>query len=92
MDSVERMGETMLPAMEHFFSCLTEENISSSDYEHAQKVWNKFDMHTMRDYHDLYLQTDVILLADVFEEFRKMSMNYYKLDPLHYYSSPWVEF
>ena len=92
MDWVERMRETSLPAKDEFYSSLSEENISSSDYEHAQKVWAKFDMHSMRDYHDLYLQTDVVLLADVFEEFRTMAMNYYKLDPLHYYSTPGLSF
>src|SRR5688572_10197432 len=86
------MSETSLPTKDEFYSSLSEENISSSDYEHAEKVWSKFDMRSMRDYHDLYLQTDVVLLADVFEEFRTMAMNYYKLDPLHYYSSPGLSF
>ena len=88
MDCVERMKETCLPSQDRFFSRLTDENIGDGDYDHAQDVWSKFDMRTMRNYHDLYLETDVILLADVFEEFRKMSLNYYRLDPLHYVSSP----
>ena len=88
MDCAERMKETTLPAQDQFFSHLTDEHISSQDYSHAQEVWAKFDMHRMHNYHDLYLETDVILLADVFEEFRKMSLNFYKLDPLHYVSSP----
>lgn len=92
MDSIERMTGTTLPPKEEFHSCLSEENISESDYEHAQKVWTKFDKHSMREYHDLYLQSDVTLLADVFEEFRMMALNYYKLDPLHYYSSPGLSF
>ena len=49
-------------------------------------------MRTMKEYHDLYLKCDVVLLADVFEKFRKMSMKSYKLDPLHYVSSPGLSF
>src|SRR5688572_14037886 len=92
MDCAARMDETSLPPQDRFFSRLTDENIGDDDYSHAQVVWSTFDMDTMRHYHDLYLECDVTLLADVFEEFRKMSMNYYKLDPLHYYSSPGLSF
>ena len=53
-----------------------------------QKVWKVFGMKTMRDYHDLYLKTDVLLLADVFEEFRNVCLDNYKLDPAWYYTSP----
>src|SRR5688572_29954288 len=88
MDCAARMDETSLPSQDRFFSRLTDENIGDDDYFHAQVVWSTFDMDTMRHYHDLYLECDVTLLADVFEEYRKMSLNYYKLDPLHYVSSP----
>ena len=51
-------------------------------------VWNRFKKNTMLDYHDLYLKTDVLLMADVFEEFIKTCLEYYGLDPCHYFSSP----
>ena len=92
MTSACRMTERTLPPKGCFFSKLTDEDISHDDYEYAQKIWQTFNMTTMQDYHDLYLKTDVILLADVFESFRAMSLDFYKLDPLHYYSSPGLSF
>jgi len=92
MDGPERMNEPNLPPQDKFFSRLSDSNISDEDYKHAQAVWTKFAMRTMRDYHDLYLKSDVILLANVFEEFRKLCLNYYKLDPVHYFSCPGLSF
>ncbi|CAB4008822.1 uncharacterized transposon-derived, partial [Paramuricea clavata] len=71
MDGFNRLGETSLPPKSKFFSSLTGESINDTDYRRAQNVWNTFDMKTMRDYHDLYLKTDVLLLADIMENFRK---------------------
>ena len=88
MDSLERLDETKLPPKEAFYSKLTGEGISNEDYEHAKKVWEVFDMKTLQDYHDLYNTTDVLLLADVFENFRKICLNNYKLDPAHYFTAP----
>ena len=88
MDSWSRFDETCLPPKEAFYSALVESNISDSDYEHAKNVWTTFGCQNLGDYHDLYLKTDVLLLADVFEIFRKTCMNQYGLDPAHYYSSP----
>ena len=88
MDGLRRLDETYLPPVECFYSKLNDENISTDDYTHACKVWDIFNMKTMRDYHDLYQKTDVLLLADVFEEFRKVCLDKYKLDPAWYYSSP----
>ena len=88
MDSWERFRETQLPDMDEFFSTLTDEDITEADYEHAQKVWEVFECETLADYHDLYLKTDTLLLADVFENFRNMCLKQYKLDPAHYYTSP----
>jgi hypothetical protein len=90
--SVCRMTERTLPPKSCFYSKLTDEDITQDGYEYAQKLWQAFDMQTMQDYHDLYLQTDVVLLADVFEYFRAMSLDFYKLDPRHHYRSPGLSF
>ncbi|CAB4009275.1 Gastrula zinc finger [Paramuricea clavata] len=65
-----------------------ESEVKEEDYQRAQKVWDHFKMKTMRDYHDLYLETDVLLLADVFENFRRTCLESYELDPAHYVSTP----
>ena len=88
MDSWQCFGEPRLPPKEAFYSKLTDEHISVEDYTHAQKVWNAFDCRTLGDYTDLYCRTDVLLLADVFETFRKTCQKQYGLDPAHYYTSP----
>jgi hypothetical protein len=88
MNEFNKLGETSLPPKSKFFSSLTNENISDADYKRAQDVWNTFNMKTMRDYHDLYLKTDVLLLADVMENFRKVCRTNYGLDPLWYYTAP----
>ena len=67
---------------------MNREGISDEDYQHAQNVWKKFNMTNMGEYHDLYLKTDVLLLADVFEGFRKLCELHYKLDPAHYHTTP----
>ena len=71
-----------------FYSQLQEEGISDEDYAHAQKVWDVFHCNTFGEYHDLYLKTDVLLLADVFENFRNVCLTTYELDPTHYYTAP----
>ena len=88
VDCLNKLLETKLPPKEAFYSLLNDEGISDEDYEHAQNVWKEFRMKSMRDYHDLYLKTDVLLLADVFEEFRNVCLDNYKLDPTWYYTSP----
>ena len=67
---------------------LFKDNISKTDYLRALKVWKVFKIKNMVEYHNLYLKTDVLLLADVFEKFIKTCLKYYKFDPLHYFSSP----
>ena len=67
---------------------MNDEDISDSDHQHALNVWNALNCKTIRDCHDLYLKSDVLLLADVFENFRKTCLKHYKLDPAHYYTSP----
>ena len=87
MDSFDKFNEK-LPSKEEFYSLLNDEHISDKDYEHAQNVWNTFYLNNMGDFHDLYLRSDVLLLTDVFENFRKIRLEYYKLDPCHYFTSP----
>ena len=88
MNSLERFKENKLPPKEAFYSRLTGEGISNEDYEHAKKVWKVFGMKTLQDYHDLYNVTDVLLLADVFENLRNVCMENYNLDPAHYFTAP----
>ena len=73
MNTWEKLKERELPAREKFYSNLKEEECSREDYEHAQNVWKKFCCNTLKDYQDLYLKTDVLLLADVFENFRTLT-------------------
>ena len=87
MDSFDKFNKK-LPMKEEFYSILNNEHISDEDYKHAQNVWNTFSLKNMGEYHDLYLQSDILLLADVFENFRKTCLEYYKLDPCHYFTSP----
>ena len=88
MDSMERFEENKLPPKEAFYSRLTGEGISNEDYEHAKKVWEVFEIEHMQEYHDLYNKTDVLLLADVFENFRNICLENYELDPAHYFTAP----
>ena len=88
MNSIEKFDETKLPDKDKFYSKLNYCDISDEDYEHAKKVWCEFEMKTMGDYHDLYLKSDVLLLADVFEEFRNVCLENYNLDPAWYYTAP----
>ena len=88
VSSIDKLFETQLSSKEEFYSKLNDEDISDEDYQHAIKVWNTFGCKTIKDYHDLYLKSDVLLLADVFEKFRLTCIKNYKLDPAHYYTSP----
>src|SRR5437773_1052722 len=88
MDNWHKFDVTKLPSKEVFYSRLSNFHISDKEYEYAQAVWNKMDCKTMKDYHDIYLKTDVLLLADIFQSFRETALERYKLDPLWYYSTP----
>ena len=88
MDSFEKFNQTELPTKDQFYSVLNDQHITDDEYDHAKKVWKTFKIKTMGEYHDLYLGSDVLLLTDVFENFRKTCLQYYKLDPCHYFTSP----
>ena len=88
VNSWDRCNETQLPPIDAFYSNLNMSSISEDDYQHAQRVWEEFGIHNLGDYHDLYLRTDVVLLANVFETFRDTCLRHYKLDPAHFYTSP----
>ena len=90
MDSFEKIHEKQLPSEKDFYSILYDEHVTDEQYNHAQNVWKTFNLKTMGDYHDLYLKSDIILLLldDVFENFRKTCLQYYELDPCHYFTSP----
>ena len=88
MDSWDKFEEKRLPSKDEFYSKLNMSGISEKDHRHACKVWNEFGSKNMGDYHDLYLKTDVMLLANVFESFRKVCLDNYGLDPAHFYTAP----
>ena len=88
MDTWGRFTEPKLPHQEAFYSKLPDAHISDEDCDHAQKVWATFGCKTLGDYSDLYCCTNVLLLADVFETFRKTCLRQYGLHPAHYYTSP----
>ena len=86
-DSLEKLKETALPPKEAFYSRLNDGGISDEDYAHPQNVWKTFKMKYFKDYHELYNKVDVLLLADVFENFRNICLTNYELDPAHYYTA-----
>ena len=88
MDTLEKLKETKLPSKEAFYSRLNGVGISDEDYGHAREVWKTFKMKNLKDYHNLYNQVDVLLLADVFENFRDICIKKYKLDPANFYTAP----
>ena len=88
VDRIEKLEDTCLPPRESFYSSLTSNTVSESDYAHAVNVWHRFSVRTLGEYSDLYLKTDVLLLADVFENFRDKCIESYGLDPAHYYTLP----
>ena len=87
MDSWERFNEESLPDKESFYSNLHLESITDEDYKHAQKVKEVFKIKNLGEYHDLYVQGDTLLLADVFENFRDKCIETYKLDPAYFLSA-----
>ena len=88
MDSWEKFDETSLRDKKAFYSNLSLEDISDEDYAHAQKVWGVFKIINRGKHLDLYVQSDALLLADVFENFRNMCLEIYGLDPVYFMSAP----
>ena len=80
MDEWEKFNETTLPEKEEFCSNLNLEDITDADYVHAKRVCKDFEIKNLGEYHDLYLKIDTLLLADIFENFRKMCLKIYHLD------------
>jgi len=87
-DSVEKFDHTALPPKGAFFNDLRQAHISQESYDFAQEVWREFDCQRFEDYHDLYLKSDVCLLADVFEFFRSKSLFTHGIDQAHFVSLP----
>ena len=88
MDNWERFDETSLPDKESFYSSLNMENIDDIDYRQGNNTFKKFILKDLGEYHDSYVQSDTLLLADVFENFRNMCIKVYELDPAHFLSLP----
>ena len=88
MDSWERFDETAIPPKKYFYSNLNLEDVSNKDYAHAQKFWDVFAIKFLGEYHNLYVQTDTLLLADIYENFRNICLDIYELDPVYFVSAP----
>ena len=85
IDSCKRFDETSFPDKEPFYSSLNMEDITDLDHRHAKRVFKNFNNKNIGDYHDLYVQSDTLLLADIFENFRNVCLKIYELDPTHFY-------
>ncbi len=88
INTIDKLNDTELPSKAQFYNQLNDEHISDEKYQHAQTIWREFEISNLGQYSDLYLKTDVLLLADVFENFRKSSHSTYGLDPAWYYTLP----
>ena len=88
MDSWEKFNEKSLPSKKDLYSNLNMENIEDIDYRHGNNVFKRFKLKNLGEYHDLYIQSDTLLLTDVFENFRNMCLKVYELDPAHFLSLP----
>ncbi|XP_063219333.1 uncharacterized protein LOC134529321 isoform X2 [Bacillus rossius redtenbacheri] len=92
VSSWEKLDEPQLPPQDNFYNILNDSHITNDDYEHAKAVWETFGCVTLGDYSDVYLKTDVLLLTDVFENFRRLCLQTYGLDCSHYVSAPGFAF
>ena len=87
MDDWEKINETTVREKEEFYRNLNMEDITDADYIHAKRVFKGFERKYLCEYHDLYLKSDTLLLADVFENFRKMCLKIYYLDHVRFFFS-----
>lgn len=87
-DSWEKLLTNVLPPKESFYNSMTDSHISDEDYNHATKVWQTFNCKSLGEYSDIYLRTDVLLLTDIYENFRNLCLENYELDPSHYLTLP----
>lgn len=92
MTGWESYLEKSLPPMDVFYNSMTNDHISSDDYKHAELIWSQFKINNLGEYTDLYLKTDVMLLTDIFQNFRKTCKLYYQLDPAFYVTAPSLSF
>ena len=88
MDDWKKFNETSLPEKEDLYSHLNMEDITDENYGHAKRVRKVFEIKCLGEYHDLYVQSNTLLLADVFDNFRNMCLEIYELDPAKYFSAP----
>lgn len=88
MDSFEKFEETKLPGRDDFFSLLTRKELDYDSYVYGFKIWDRYNCKTIKDYHMLYMETDVNLLAEIFENFRRICYSNYKIDPAYYITTP----
>ena len=88
IDSIEKLNEVELPDISKFYSTLKQEGISEKEYKHAKKVWDYYNCKTLKDYHNLYLKTDVLILADAFEQYRNFFLKHQEIDPCYCFSAP----
>ena len=88
----EKLEQNKFPLKESFFCKLNNSSISNKDYLHARRVWETFNLKTLGEYTHIYFKTDVLLLSDIFENFRRHCLKTYNLDPLHYYTAPGFAF
>ena len=88
MDSWEKFNTTTLPNKKAFYSKLYLQDITDEDYIHAQKVFQELKLKNLGESRDLYVQSDTLLLADAFENFRNKCIEIYELDPAHFLSAP----
>ena len=88
MNSFKRFSEDEVPNKSKFFSSLKDSGVIEKEYKKVVNGWKVFKIKSLGEYHDLYLKTDVLLSVDVFENFVETCLNYYRLDPCHYFSSP----
>ncbi|XP_074026081.1 uncharacterized protein [Leptinotarsa decemlineata] len=88
IDSLDKLNYSSIPSKVDFYDKLNEKHVSDEDYDRVKQVWNTFNCQDLGEYSDIYLKSDVLLLCDIFENFRNMSLDTYKLDPAHYFTSP----